>query len=125
MDNNKEIRKLVREVLEEFRFLKTKESKKMTTPLQKRGKNLDFKGVYSSEKPGPEYELVLANCFTEPFPSTHDMDDWHIDNLTSMLINFDVIKSFKSSDYYFHQKEHFVNHDIMQAIIMVDLYKKI
>jgi hypothetical protein len=44
MDNNKEIRKLVREVLEEFRFLKSKESKKMTTPLQKRGKNLDFKG---------------------------------------------------------------------------------
>jgi hypothetical protein len=44
MDNNKEIRKLVREVLEEFRFLKSKESKKMTTPHQKRGKNLDFKG---------------------------------------------------------------------------------
>jgi hypothetical protein len=44
MHNNKEIRKLVREVLEEFRFLKSKESKKMTTPLQKRGKNLDFKG---------------------------------------------------------------------------------
>lgn len=87
--------------------------------------NLDFKGVYSHEKPGSEYRLVLANCFTEPFPSTHDMDDWHIDNLISMLMNFGIIEKSKSKDYYFHEKVHIVNHDIVEAIIMVDLYKRI
>lgn len=83
-----------------------------------------FKGVYSIEKPGPGYELVMADCFTEPFPSTHE-DDWNRDILIVMLMIFEVIKPFKSSEYYFHEKEYFVNHNMVQAIIMVDLYKKI
>lgn len=84
-----------------------------------------FKGVYSSEKPGPGYELVMADCFTEPFPPHYDMDDWNRDILIVMLMIFEVIKPFKSSEYYFHEKEYFVNHNMVQAIIMVDLYKKI
>jgi len=74
MDNNKEIRKLVREVLEEFRFLKTKESKKMTTPLQKRGKNLDFKG----------YKFGITDT-TMDFENKSTQED----NLFKNHVNFD------------------------------------
>ncbi len=90
----------------------------------KKHKPYGFKGVYSNEKPSSDYELVMADCFTEPFPSSHDGDDWNRDVLIFMLMIFEVIEPFKSEDYYFHEKKRFVNHKMVQAIIMVDLYKK-
>lgn len=102
----------------------SKAQRKVFFEFVKKHKPYGFKGTYSPKKPGPDYELVMADCFTEPFTSSHDGDDWNRDVLIVMLMIFEVIKPFKSEDYYFHEKEHFVNHNMVQAIIVVDLYKK-
>lgn len=86
--------------------------------------HLNFKGVYSSKEPEANYELFLENCFTEPFPSTHDMDDFFRRRVVSELTVLNVIESKNSENYYAHIKAHFVNHSMVKAIMVLDIYRK-
>lgn len=116
-----------------FNLLKnaTKSQKKVFFDLGDRDPNkklqgqYKFLGEYSQEAPKGVFTLVMENCFTEPFPSTHDMDDFRRHQLVSMLMALEVIQKGKSIGYYIHEKKHFVNHDMVQAIIVIDLYKLI
>ncbi len=71
------------------------------------------------------YELFMADVFTEPFPSTHDMDDWHMTMLINDICMTKNIFPEVSKDFLFLIKNKFVNHEMVQAIFHVDVYRKI
>lgn len=83
-----------------------------------------FRGNYSQETPGKEYTLFMDNCFTEPFHSGHDMDDWARHQFIWQILLLNGINEEGSKDLYFFEKAHFVNHKKLKAIILVDVYKK-
>ncbi|MGI9118026.1 MAG: hypothetical protein ACR2IQ_00550 [Minisyncoccia bacterium] len=99
--------------------------KKTVSKNLKKWYHVDYKGICSSKQPDQSYKIVLENCFTEPFPSTHDMDDFFLDRLTSELTVLGVIDPKRSENYYVHVKKHFVNHDMVRAIMTVDIYCEI
>lgn len=79
---------------------------------------------YSEEKPDNDYVLFMENCFTEPFPSTHDMDDHAVNQFIWQILLLKGIDEESSRDLYFFQKAYFVNHKIVQAIIVIDIYER-
>lgn len=105
-DNNVKQEKVLNDFIDENKFFK-------------------FKGIYTNqEKPKEGYEIVLENCFSDSFPSLHDMDDWARDKIITVLMVMLNVSVGDSKKYYFHEKQYFVNHDKVQAIFIVDLYKK-
>lgn len=85
----------------------------------------EFKGIYDGKTgPSDEYELVIESCFTDFFPSVHDMDDFAIGALLTEIMVLKNITPEQSANYYVHEKKHFVNHEMMLGIIMLDLYRK-
>ncbi|MEI6399974.1 MAG: hypothetical protein WCO58_00430 [bacterium] len=72
---------------------------------------------------GPTHQIVIKDAFTEPFPSTIDMDDWAMKVAGTDFMVLNGISKEDSRKYSFHKKEHFVNHEMVQAIIQFDLYK--
>ena len=98
--------------------------RKIFNEYMKKGHKYGFKGKVKEAPPDDSYQLVMGNCFTEPFPSIHDMDTWALNNLIVQFMVLEIIEPFKSENYHIHLKMHFTNHDMVQAIMMVDLYKK-
>ncbi len=85
----------------------------------------DFRGNYEYNACSSDgYELILENCFTDFFPSIHDMDDFSIKAILTELMVLKEINPEQSADYYVHEKMHFVNHNMMLGVIMFDLYRK-
>lgn len=67
--------------------------------------------------------LFMENVFTEPFPSTHDMDDWAISTQLNDIFILQGITPEESKQFLVHEKNHFVNHKMTRAIIQLDIYK--
>jgi hypothetical protein len=67
----------------------------------------------------------MEDIFTEPFPSTHDMDDWAMCCLFGDLMTLSGISKEHAKKYYMHKKYHFVNHSICLGIMCFSLYKKL
>ncbi|HEY1041333.1 MAG TPA: hypothetical protein VGE63_01260 [Candidatus Paceibacterota bacterium] len=69
------------------------------------------------------FKLAFKDAFTEPFPSTHDMDDWAFVNKVTDIL---ALKGYNPREERLvalvHKKEHFVNHDITTGIIIFDIY---
>lgn len=101
------------------------ERQKVLNSYASRNKIFNFKGIYSNtEKPKDDYEIVLENCFSDSFPSLHDMDNWARKNAITLLMIMLEISPSESKNYYFHEKRYFVNHGIVTAIFIFDLYKR-
>jgi hypothetical protein len=65
---------------------------------------------------------VLKDCFTNIFPSTHDMDDWALGTrLTEIFVLKGLDRGFPQASVVYI-KNHFVNHDMVRGIIHFDLY---
>ena len=67
-------------------------------------------------------KMFIADVFTEPFPSTHDMADWHLTQQIADIMILHGITPEQSKHYYVHIKYHFVNHSMVRGIIQFDLY---
>ena len=99
--------------------------------IQNKSRVNGFKHQYVQQSPclpsykRPEgWQLFFKDGFTEPFPTSPDMDDWGVGIL---LIDFFALHNISIEDsakYVFHEKRHYVNHNLKQAIIQFDLYKK-
>ncbi len=115
----------------------TAKHKKLRAEYVKQDNYHVFKPRISNNAPGPglafpdgdvlgePMKLFIGNAFTDPFPSTHDMDDWALaTSITDIMILHDISVE-QSVNYYVHLKNHFVNHDIVHGIIQFDIYKLI
>lgn len=69
------------------------------------------------------WQLFLKNGFTEPFPSTHDMDDWAIATKITDIFILNSIAPEESKKFVLHIKKHYVNHKMTYAIMQFDLYR--
>jgi hypothetical protein len=66
-------------------------------------------------------KVFLADIFTEPFPSSHDMPEFHLrDKFTEILV-LSGIKSSESHRYGVRIKNHLVNHKMFRGIIRFDI----
>ena len=84
-----------------------------------------FPGTISEDQPNKEeYEIFLKDAFTEPFPSLHDLPEWAIGTQMTDIMVLHGLSEADARRCYFHQKKHFVNHSMTQAIIWFDLYLK-
>lgn len=68
------------------------------------------------------YTSFINNAFTEPFPSTNDMDTWSLVCLVKTIMACHNISVEESEKYLFHAEMHFVNHDMLSGIICVAVY---
>lgn len=67
------------------------------------------------------HKVFLADIFTEPFPSLHDMPEFHLrDKFTEILV-LSGIKRSESSKYGVRIKDHLVNHSMVRGIIRFDI----
>lgn len=93
--------------------------------LQKLMSQKDF-GFYK-EKSIQEVPInaskIFSDVFTEPFPSLHDMSDWAIATQIANIFTLTGISQEESKKYVVHVKDHFVNHKMVQGIILFDVYK--
>jgi hypothetical protein len=88
-----------------------------------------FSFIYSDELPslsshGDPLHIFLKNCFTEPFPSTHDMDDFAMSTQAADIFLLNGISEEEAKSYYFRKKQHYVNHQMIHGIIQFDVYKR-
>ncbi len=65
---------------------------------------------------------VLKDCFTNIFPSTHDMDDWALGTRLTEIFVLKGLDSRFANGSVVYIKNHFVNHDMVRGIINFDLY---
>lgn len=86
----------------------------------------EFKLVYCDNPPPADtgWKPFLMDAFTEPFPSTHDMDDWAMSTQAADILILHGVGITNAPNYYFHKKGHYVNHRLAQGIILFDLYQK-
>jgi cbb3-type cytochrome oxidase subunit 3 len=68
-----------------------------------------------------KYKVFLSNVFTEPFPSLHDMPEFHLHNKFTEMLVLSGIKQSDSRRYGVHIKNHMVNHDMVQGVIQFDI----
>ncbi len=84
----------------------------------------NFQPIYSDLLPtAVNKEIFLADAFTEPFPSTHDMESWALGTQITDIFCLNDISYEASKNYVVHTKHHFANHSMVQAIIWFDIYK--
>lgn len=83
----------------------------------------DFTDVPSKDDLPQGLVLFIQDAFTEPFPSTHDMDDWALSTQIADVMLLNGITPEESQKFCVHIKNHFVNHDMVCGIIQFDLYK--
>lgn len=76
-----------------------------------------------TEKDGKQPVLFMKDAFTEPFPASHDMDTWAMRTQVADIFLLNGISIEDSKNYFQHEKEHIVNHEMRYAIILFDLYK--
>lgn len=86
----------------------------------------DFKVTFSDTAPLAKdgWKPFVTDAFTEPFSSTHDMDDWAMATQTADILLLHGVGTMNGPNYYFHKKAHYVNHNMVMGIILFDLYKK-
>ncbi|MDQ5929837.1 MAG: hypothetical protein QG594_1618 [Bacteroidota bacterium] len=102
----------------------SKENFKTMNESSRDNKPYRFSGVYSANKPNDDYVLVMENCFTEPFASSPDPCDFAVNQFVRDHLLLQGVSEELSKDYYFFEKEHFVNHAMVRGIIVFDIYKK-
>lgn len=93
---------------------------------ENRYNDLFNKVSFSDTPPGTDssWKPFVMDAFTEPFPSTHDMDYWAMGTQTADILLLHGVGIVNAPNYYFHKKGHYVNHNMVQGIILFDLYKK-
>ncbi len=65
---------------------------------------------------------VVKDCFSEPFPSLHDMDDWALGIKFTELSTLLAMTEEQKKASILYIKKHFVNHKMTRAIFNFDLY---
>jgi hypothetical protein len=91
-------------------------------------KKNDFKELkvgFCYKLPSIKVEIFMEDVFTEPFPSTHDMDTWALVTQISDIFILKGIDMKESGNYIIYIKNHFVNHIMVQGIIHFDIFKKV
>lgn len=83
-----------------------------------------YKAKIVSELPGDigDYKMFIDNAFTEPFPSTSDMDTWALLCLVKSIMAWKGIDPEESKKFLFHAQMHFVNHEMILGVICVEIY---
>lgn len=92
----------------------------------KRNRYQAFDPFFSNDPPerslGSSSEIFIKDAFTDPFPSTHDLDDWALSMKIADIFILKGITPKSSSDYFIHIKNQFVNHRMVRGIIQFDVY---
>lgn len=68
-------------------------------------------------------EVFLENVFTEPYPSGHDTAGWALSIKMADIFTWKGISVEESKNYFINIDEFFVNHDMVQGIILFNIYK--
>ena len=92
-----------------------------TLQVQNRGWT-QMEALFSDHAP-TRGERIVEDAFTEPFPSSLDMDDWALTTQTFHLFTLQGIRMEDTSNYYIHVKSHHVNHSMKESIIQFDMYR--
>lgn len=68
-------------------------------------------------------KLFQSGCFTEPFHSSPDMQDFILFRDVSRVLILRGIELDSNRKFCVHIKDHFVNHKIAKGIIAFDIYE--